>query len=115
MPDETRDKPTEEDQIRKIVERWEAMTPAERGPLLVPVLGRAAVATVAYGCLAGATAVSAVRVWRRRDQGWALAFRRGGCWTVLACSAAALVLVRAAGRNWVTRNATARPGSDPVE
>jgi hypothetical protein len=77
--------------------RIEAAPAEERGRIMVVMWCHAVASTAANGGLATSVALSAVRIWRHRDQRWLPAVRDGGYWRAVTGFAVASVGLRAAG------------------
>jgi hypothetical protein len=87
------------------MERFQEATPDARGRMVGVLFGNAIVSTVVVGGLATSVALSAARIWRRRDQGVASAVRSGGHWRTVAGFAVATAAVRLARKpltEWLT-------------
>jgi hypothetical protein len=81
----------------RFIAGFRAAPPEERGRMMLFMVGYATAYTAVNGGLAAGLAVSAARIWRRRDRGWGAAVRTGGCWRTVAgfsVASAALSVVR---------------------
>src|SRR5688572_2687378 len=68
----------------QIMARFQTARPEERGRMIMVLAGYATAFTAVNGGLAASLAVSAARIWRRRDKGWVTAVQVGGCWRTVA-------------------------------
>jgi hypothetical protein len=95
----------DDDLIAAFLDRWENSTSEQRGMLAWALLGNALLTLALYGAIAGDVAVSAARVWRRRDMGWRVALTRGPCWRSMATLATVGVVHRLVSRALTQRAA----------
>jgi hypothetical protein len=96
----------------KITARIESAPAEERGRILIALWCFAVVSTAANGALAASVASSAVRIWRRRDQGWVPAVRVGGYWRTVTGFALASAGLRVVGNSittWIATGGAAHP------
>jgi hypothetical protein len=95
---------------RAFAARWERSSPEQQGKLALVLWGHAVAAVLTDGGLAACLALSATRIWRRRDQGWARATADGGYWKTAAGLALAAAARRAGRRALVERLAAEEAG-----
>ncbi|OLB65510.1 MAG: hypothetical protein AUI10_06420 [Actinobacteria bacterium 13_2_20CM_2_72_6] len=86
--------------------RWERLSPDRRGKIVIVLWCHATAVVLIDGALAGYLAVSAVRIWRRREQGWVRAVAGGGRWRTIAALTVASAVQQAIGRSAVKRLVT---------
>ncbi|GIH17981.1 hypothetical protein [Rugosimonospora africana] len=96
---------------RAFAARWERSSPEQQGRLALILWGHAVAAVLTDGGLAACLALSATRIWRRRDQGWVRATADGGYWKTAAGLALAAA-ARRAGRRHLVRRLTAEEAGD---
>lgn len=92
--------------------QYQAASPQERGRIIIALWCYAAAFTAVNGGLAGSLALSAARIWRRRDQGVVSAVRVGGHWRAVvgfALASAGLRVVRESVVDWIVAGGAARP------
>lgn len=79
---------------------------------MIVLWGHAVVSTAVNGGLVASVALSAVRIWRRRNQGWVVAVGVGGYWravTGFAFASAGLRVARVSITSWIAAGGAARP------
>jgi hypothetical protein len=86
--------------------RWERSSIERRGKIVVVMWCHATAVVLLDGALVGYLAVSAVRIWRRRDQGWVRAVADGGRWKTIAALTVASTVQQTIGRSAVKRFVT---------
>lgn len=95
-----------------IAERFETAPVEKRGRIMIALWCHAVVSTAVNGGLAASVALSAMRIWRDRNQGTAPAVRVGGYWravTGFALASAGLRVVRLCTTRWIAAGGDARP------
>lgn len=88
----------------RMMAKFEAATPEQQGRIALTLAGYATAYTLTSGGLATAVALSAVRIWRRRDRGLARAIRDGGHWRAVAGFAVASIGLEVARRVAIARH-----------
>jgi len=107
-----------ERQRARMMARYQAASPDERGRMIIALWCYAAVFTGVNGGLAGSLALSAARIWRHREQGLVSAVRDGGHWRAVVGFALASAALRVVGKSTVDRIVAggaarpSRPGAD---
>jgi len=86
-------------------------SPERRGKVIAVLWCNAVAVVLVDGALAGCVALSAVRIWRRRDRGLVRATIDAGAWPSMAALVAASAVRRAVARAVVER--VTQRGSEP--
>ena len=89
----------------QFIARFQSASPEERGRTIIGLAGYAVAFTAVNYGLAASLAVSAVRIWRLRGQGWGTAVRAGGCWRTIAGFAVASAVLPVVRKSIVERPA----------